>query len=147
MAVALVDTNVLIDYRDEESVRHERAQQIVEGIDRGELPTGRVTDFVLLETLNWIHTRRRHDLAIDTYERLHASAGFEVHHTPKTDCLEAMELFQNRERFSFGDATIVACMHRTGIEHLYSFDDDFDGVDGVTRLSTDENPFGTQPRG
>ncbi len=32
-------------------------------------------------------------------------------------------------------------MQREGIEYRYSFDDDFDAVEGVTRLETPENPF------
>jgi len=32
-------------------------------------------------------------------------------------------------------------MDREGIEYIYSFDNDFDSVDGITRLATAENPF------
>jgi len=32
-------------------------------------------------------------------------------------------------------------MQRENIEYLYSLDDDFDEVDGITRLETADNPF------
>jgi hypothetical protein len=32
-------------------------------------------------------------------------------------------------------------MRRTGIEYLYSFDDDFDALGWITRLDTADNPF------
>jgi predicted nucleic acid-binding protein len=32
-------------------------------------------------------------------------------------------------------------MRRLGIEYVYSFDADFDAVDGITRLATKENPY------
>ena len=32
--------------------------------------TARVTNYVLLETLNWIHERQRHDIAVDLKARL-----------------------------------------------------------------------------
>jgi hypothetical protein len=32
-------------------------------------------------------------------------------------------------------------MRRVGIEYIYSFDDDFDRFDDVTRLTTPDNPF------
>ena len=32
-------------------------------------------------------------------------------------------------------------MQREGIKYLYSFDDDFDAIDGVSRLETPNNPF------
>lgn len=32
-------------------------------------------------------------------------------------------------------------MERENIEYLYSFDDDFDALENVTRLATADNPF------
>jgi predicted nucleic acid-binding protein len=110
-------------------------------VGRGDLPTGRVTNYVLLESLNWIHERQRHDIAVDLRERLAESAGFELVHAAQKDFHRATELFEAHEGLSFGDATIAAYMAREGIEYLYSFDDDFDAVEGVTRLGTAENPF------
>jgi len=141
MAVAVVDTNVLIDFRDESSPRHERASEIVHAIDHGDLPTGRVTNYVVLETLNWLHSRRRHDLAVDTYDRLKQSGGFEVVHAAQKDFVRAVDQFRTDEGLAFGDATIAAYMKREGIEYLYSFDSDFDDVGGLARLSTASNPF------
>lgn len=141
MPAAVVDTSVLVDFRDESSPRHDRAQEIVRAIDRGDLPTTRVTNYVLLETLNWLQARRRHDLAVDTYHRLVESAGFAVSHAAQKDFAAAVDCFETHDSLAFGDATIVAYMRREGIEYLYSFDADFDAVDGVTRLATADNPF------
>lgn len=142
MAVAVVDANILIDYKDTSpDTRHERAENIVYAIDRGDLPTTRVTNYVLLESLNWIHERQRHDIAVDLKNRLTNSAGFELVNCAQKDFHRAVELFESSESLSFGDATIVAYMQRTGIEYLYSFDDDFDGIEGISRLDTPDNPF------
>jgi hypothetical protein len=141
MAVAVVDSNVLIDYKDTGSDRHARADAIVKGFDRGDLPAARVTNYVLLESLNWIHTRKRHDIAVDLRRRLSDSAGFELVHAAQKDFHRAVELFDTHSNLAFGDATIAAYMERTGIEYLYSFDDDFDELDWVTRLTTVDDPF------
>jgi len=141
MAVALVDTGVLIGMTDTDDQHHDTAMDIVRGVDHGELPTGRVTNYVVLETLNWIHNRKRQQTAVETYERLNRSAGFEIHHSAQKDFNRAIELFETYDRLSCGDATIVAYMQREEIEYLYSFDGDFDAVEGVTRLETPENPF------
>ena len=141
MAVAVVDTGVLIGMADADDEHHDVAMEIVHGMDHGDLPTGRVTNYIALETLNWIHNRKRHAKAVETYERLHQSAGFEVLHAAKKDVPSAVELFQTYEGLSFGDATIAAYMEREDIEYLYSFDDDFDTLDGITRLETPDNPF------
>lgn len=142
MAVVALDTTVLIDYKDTtHDRRHERAEGIVYSIDRGDLPTARITNYVLLESLNWIHERQRHDIAVDLHRRLSDSAGFELVHSAQKDFHRAVELFEAYEGLAFGDATIVAYMEREGIEYLYSFDDDFDAIDRVSRLSTPDNPF------
>ena len=141
MAVAVVDTGVLVGMADVDDEHHDVAMEIVRGMDHGDLPTGRVTNYIVLETLNWIHNRKRHAKAVETYKRLNQSAGFEVLHAAQKDFPSAVNLFQTYEGLSFGDATIAAYMEREGIEHLYSFDDDFDALDGITRLETPDNPF------
>jgi predicted nucleic acid-binding protein len=109
MAVAVIDSNVLIDYKDTSSgTRHELAESIVYAIDRGDLPVALVTNYSLMETLNWIHERQRHDIAVDLKNRLTDSAGFELIHSAQKDLTNAMESFETYDGLSFGDATIVA---------------------------------------
>jgi hypothetical protein len=141
MASAVVDTGVLVGMVDNDDERHDVAMEIVRGMDHGDLPTSRVTNYILLETLNWIHNRKRHAKAVETYERLNQSAGFEVLHAAQKDFLRAVELFETYDGLSFGDATIAAYMQREEIEYLYSFNDDFDTLDDITRLETADNPF------
>ncbi|MDQ2074755.1 PIN domain-containing protein [Haloarcula sp. H-GB4] len=141
MAVAAVDTGVLIGMADADDQHHGTAMEVVRGMDHGELPTGHVTNYVALETLNWIHNRKHQQTAVETYERLNRSAGFEILHAAQKDFTNALGLFETYDRLSLGDATIVAYMQREGIEYLYSFDDDFDAVNDITRLETPNNPF------
>lgn len=145
MALAVVDTGVLIGMADVDDEHHDVAMEIVRGMDHGDLPTGRVTNYVVLETLNWIHARKRHEAAIETQTRLHESAGFEVVQAAQTDFHRAVELFETYEGLAFSDATIAAYMAREDIEYLYSFDDDFDVLETVTRLETPTNPFDSAP--
>lgn len=141
MAVAVIDTGVLVAMADSDDEQHDVAMGIVRRIDHGDLPTARVTNYVALETLNWIHGRKRHETAVETYERLNQSAGFELLHAAQKDFAEAVNLFQTYAGLSFGDATTVAYMQREEIEYLYSFDDDFDTIRGLSRLETPANPF------
>lgn len=141
MPVALVDTSVLIARADANDPFNETATEIFEGVDHGDLPVGRVTNYLVLETLNWIHTRHWHRKAVEFQDRLTASSGFEIVHCAQKDFTRAVELFEDRETLSFGDATTVAYMQREGIEYVYSFDDDLDGVKGIKRFETADNPF------
>jgi len=76
-----------------------------------------------------------------TYGTESDSAGSEIVQCAQKDFHRAVEISESHPRLSFGDATIAAYMERTGIEYLYSFDDDFDGIEGISRLETANNPF------
>jgi predicted nucleic acid-binding protein len=141
MAAAVVDTGILIGMADADDQHHDTAMEIVRGMDHGDLPTGHVTNYVALETLNWIHNRKRQQKAVETYERLNQSAGFEVRQAAQKDFTNALDLFETYDGLSLGDATIAAYMRREGVDSLYSFDDDFDVIADITRLETADNPF------
>ena len=59
----------------------------------------------------------------------------------KVDFNASQAFFRRCGEISFVDSTIAAYMEREGIEYLYSFDDDFDVLDGVTRLETADSPL------
>lgn len=141
MAVAVVDSNVLIGAASRRDQDHDRALEILTGIDAGNLPRARLTNYVLAEAMGYIHERHRHDIAVELLDRLRSGSAFEFVHTPKADFMRADELFHEYSNLSFVDATIGAYLEREALEYLYSFDDDFDALDHITRLATAHNPF------
>jgi predicted nucleic acid-binding protein len=50
---ALVDTNVILARADPDDQNYDVAREIVTAIDHGDLPTGRVTNYVVAEVLNF----------------------------------------------------------------------------------------------
>ena len=138
---ALVDTNVILARADPDDQNHETAREIVAAIDHGDLPTGRITNYIVAEVLNFTLERRGQQYALEVYERIKQSAGFEIVHAARKDFPRALELFETYDGLSFVDATVAGYMNREQIEYVYSFDDDFDGVDGITRLTTAVSPF------
>jgi predicted nucleic acid-binding protein len=40
------------------------------------------------------------------------------------------------------DSVVAAYIHSEGLECIYSFDEDFDTFDDITRLASPEDPFG-----
>lgn len=141
MPVALLDTNVLFASASARDDYHDRAQEIVRGIDHGELPDAVVTNYVLTETLNLTGEKLGPGAANGMLDRLIEGTHFEIDHAPKADFNAAQALFRRYEELSFVDSTIAAYMQRKDINYLYSFDDDFDALDGVTRMDTADNPF------
>jgi len=141
MAVVAVDANVLISARLVRDQNHDRGDAIVEAIDQGKLPTAVVLSDVVEEVINYLQTRGGHDVAVETLDALIESSGFELEQTPKSDFDAGRSLFRRYEPLSLTDAIIVAAMKRKEIEYLYSFDDGFDGVPAISRLTTPDDPF------
>jgi len=139
MAVALLDTNVLFaSARDE---YHDPALDIVRGIDHGDLPEAVITNYVVAEALTLAREQLGPQVATGLLDRLVTGSHFDIVHSPETDFTSAQPIFRQYPELSFVDATIAAYMDREGVDYLYSFDDDFDAVDDIVRLTTPDNPF------
>ena len=100
-----------------------------------------LTDYVVAELLSRSREKLRADAATQLLDRFIEGTHFEIVHAPKADFNAAQPLFRRYDELSFVDATLVAYLQRADIEYLYSFDDDFDAIEGLTRLDTAENPF------
>ena len=142
MARVVVDANVLIAARLTRDQHHDRGKAITDAIDQGEIPTAHVLSDVLEEVINYLQARAGHDVATETLDALLESSGFSLTQTSKADFDAGRSVFRRHDPLSLTDAVIVAAMQREEIEYLYSFDDGFDSVSGLTRLSTPDDPFG-----
>jgi len=138
---ALLDATVVIAGIDRDDSDHAVGSEILQCVDHGELPTGVIVSDALHETLNFIEERKGHTVAVDVLDRLVRGENFELPYNPKQNYGTARSLFRSNERLNFGDALQVAFMQREGIEYVYSFDADFDSVDGVRRLNSAVDPF------
>lgn len=144
MPEVLIDANVVLDARNANAKRHDTAAEIFNGIDKGELPRAKLVNYVVPEILHPIQKRISKSAASDTLDRLQESRGFEFVHVPKGVHSKAERLFRLHESSSgpeWVDSIVAAYMLANDIEYIYSFDDDFDTFDGVTRLASPENPF------
>lgn len=142
MASALVDTTVLYAAGNRRANRHETALEIVHFADDGELPILRIPDVVAVETMNGLLGSVGHRTAADMLMRFQEGSRFALEREPDAVWHRGLATFETVERLSLADAIIVASARHHDVEYLYSFDGDFDGLDGIVRLTTPENPFG-----
>lgn len=141
MQRVVVDANVIIAARLARDQDHDRGRALATAFDSGELPTAIVLSDVLQEVINYLQARSSAGTAVETLDALIESRGFELVHTPKTDFNAGRSLFRKYDPFSLTDAIIAASMQRQGIEYLYSFDEGFDAVESISRLTTVDSPF------
>lgn len=141
MPAVLLDTNVLFATASARDTHHDAAREIISGIDRGQLPEAVIVDYVLAETVNLCTERLGTDVGTQLLDRFTEGLHFEICRISKTDFATTQTIYRQYEQLSFVDASLAGYARRTGIEFLYSFDDDFDAVDGLTRLPAAVNPF------
>lgn len=141
MASVLLDTNVLFASASARDEYHDRGLEIVRGVDHGDLPETVVTNYVVAEVLNLTTEKLGPETGNEMLNRLIKGAHFDVVHAPQSDFNAAQALFRQHSALSFVDAILVAYMQRENTEYVYSFDDDFDEIDGIRRFETADNPF------
>lgn len=139
--LALCDTTILYAASNRNAQRHTRGFEIISAADRGELPILRIPDAVLIETMNGLTRDVGHETAVSVLERLQIGSQFDLVRDPRVVWETGIELFTQIEGLALADALVVAGAHRSGIEYLYSFDNDFDGLEDITRLNAAVNPF------
>lgn len=120
---------------------HDAGRAIVFGIDAGDLPRARLTYFCLPEVLTPIEKRAGDGPARETLAFLTESRGFDLVHTAWEDVTRGLAIYRREDGVEVVHCLTVAYMQRVGIEFVYSFDDDFDRFDGITRLATADDPF------
>lgn len=141
MPAVVVDSNVIYAARMERDQWHDQAATIVRAMDVGELPRGLVTNYALPEILNPLEKRAGHEAAVETLSFLTRSRGFRIRHLTETDFDRGRGLYRQTPGVELPDTVTVAFIRRTDSEYIYSFDDDFDRVEGITRLTTADDPF------
>lgn len=141
MARVLVDATVVLAFADTNDQDHDRGEEIVRGIDHGDLPTGMIVHEALLEVLNFLNERKGHQKAVTLLDLLAESAHYHLPANSRANIGIGKGIFRQFPDLSLGDAMQVAFMQSEDIEYIYSFDDDFDAVDGVIRLNSATNPF------
>ena len=74
-------------------------------------------------------------------DSLEEGAHFQLPYGSKSTVGHGRGLLRQHSGLSYGDAMQVAFMLEEDIRYIYSFDDDFDSVDGIDRINRGENPF------
>lgn len=84
--------------------------------------------------INFLHQKAGHLAAIETLDALKSSENITVVRITDSRFSTGKATFAKYPRLSLVDALTVACMKDLGITEIYSFDSDFDGIAGITRL-------------
>lgn len=134
MAEPFVDTDLIIRLlTGDDKEKQRKAKSFFERIERGELrvsaPLTVIADTVyVLSSPRLYHLPRTEIAALLT--PLLRLPGFRIAQRPLV--IQALDIYR-KHNCDFGDAVIIASMYRSESKILYSFDEDFDHLEGITR--------------
>jgi predicted nucleic acid-binding protein len=135
-----LDTNVVLRFLVDpstpmEQAKHVAATVLFQRVQRGELRV-RITESVLTEILNVRCSRRQFGLSHqDAAARVSPILRLRGVRIPRKQvCLRALAIFAVYCRVDLEDALVIAHMEHEGETELYSYDTDFGGVAGITRI-------------
>ncbi len=129
-----LDTNVLLRYfTGSDPEMAEAARRLLVAIERGEekVATSALIVFETVFTLQRTYGVSREEVRAMVGDIISLPG---IQFAEKQLCLEALDLFV-QYRVSFADAYTVAHMNAREITEIYSWDMDFDRIEGLTRVA------------
>ncbi|MDG6923644.1 MAG: type II toxin-antitoxin system VapC family toxin [Nitrososphaerota archaeon] len=130
-----VDSSFVIALADGDDQFHETAQQLVKSIQKSEKV---ISDLVLSESVTGVAARLGQKAGMGVFENLVYDSTTKVVYLNKRLCERSLHLYlKYGQRLSFADAISVRIMYDRKIKSIASFDSDFDGVDGISRISNE----------
>ena len=135
VAEAYIDTDVIIRLvTGDDPAKQAAAVALFERAEAGDVrlkaPVTVIADAVYVLSSRRLYNLPRIDVQA-ILERILQVRHFEVE--SRAALTEALQVYAS-SNLDFGDAMIVASMRLDDLPDLYSYDRDFDGVEGVTRL-------------
>jgi len=134
MTQPFIDTDVIIRFlTGDDSEKQAAATALFEQVEQG-LLTIQAPDTVIADAVYVLSSHRLYHLArSDVQQMLAALVRLPQFHVQnRLSVLQALDLYAST-RLDFGDALIIASMQQQGSQVLYSYDTDFDRIEGITR--------------
>ncbi len=134
MTQPFIDTDVIIRFLTGDDLKKQTAAAaLFEQIEEGKL-TVVAPDTVIADAVDVLSSPRLYHVARSDIRELLAPLvrlpHFRVHN--QLSVLRALDLYAST-KLDFGDTIIIASMEQQNSNVLYSYDTDFDGIQGITR--------------
>ncbi|MBI5393537.1 type II toxin-antitoxin system VapC family toxin [Candidatus Woesearchaeota archaeon] len=133
MAVIL-DTSFIIALTLEEDSDHMRAVALNNQLKTGRFGTTFYTDYILNEALTLLRRKKVNEENIKQLANSLIMNKKQLLLSNDDIVQNAVAIFFQYKRLSFVDASSIAYARIYGMNKIYSFDTDFDGVEGIERI-------------
>lgn len=135
MSIPFVDTDIIIRLlTGDDPVKQADARALFESVEQGEL-TVAAPDTVIADAVYVLRSRGLYNLPKSEIAELLiplvSLPGFRV--TNRRAVLAALRLYADHPQLDFTDALIIAMARQSDLPVVYSYDRDYDRIEGITR--------------
>jgi len=129
-----IDSVVWIGAKLKRDQWHDKSVPIINKFLNKEIDMAYVTDYIVLESVNFLLRKAGFETALETLNLLVVHERVKIINVDEKMFKRAYEIFTSFPGLSLTDASIVAVMENLGIRKLYSFDSSFDRIGWIERL-------------
>ena len=126
----IIDSVVWIAYKNKRDAWHNKAVSLLPTILQQEKIVY-VTDYILLEVINFLNRKTGHKTAVETLEMFTKTEKIRILFNDKVTFLATKNIMKQFSGLSFTDANIIVNMRENDINQLCSLDQGFAGIEGV----------------
>lgn len=131
--VAVIDSLVWIGAFSARDQYRESSKSILGLVRNGEIKKAYITDYIVIETVNFLLRKEGFNTALLVFELMVKSKNIEIVYGDNLTLDDMYKLFRAYKDLSLTDCSIIALMKEKKIKHLFSFDSGFDKVKDIIR--------------
>ena len=133
---AIIDSGIWIGARYKNEQYREKALAVVDAFLSNQIKEVHLTDYVLVETINFLLRKEGYETAIEALDSFLESERVIIRYVDKMMLMRIRELVRRYKGLSITDSSLAVLVEETGISDIFSFDAAFDKVKGISRRET-----------
>jgi predicted nucleic acid-binding protein len=129
-----IDSVVWIGAKLKNDQWHKQSAKIIKKFIKKDIQNAYVTDYVVLESVNFILRKGGFDAALETLKIFENHERIKIINVDEISFAHSSQIFKQYPGLSITDASIVAAMKELEIFQIYSFDKGYDMISWIERL-------------
>ena len=130
---AIFDSGIFIGAKYPKDQYNKEALNIIDNFREGNIDKIYITNFVLLETVNFLLSKAGFEIANGSLNYLTTTGSINI--VDIGDFKEIKGIFNKYKNLSITDCSLVALSEKYKIKYIFSFDKHFDSIKGLKRLT------------
>jgi len=129
---AIIDSGILIASKIE-GPENKKAESILKAFLNLDIQKIYVTDYILLESVNFLLRKKHFDIALEIYDYLTKTDRINIVYVDENMSLRIRELFEKYKTLSITDCSMIVLAEDYDLKYLFSLDSGFEKIKSLTR--------------